>query len=134
MIEAEPRLAATDPTGEGTMSKTRRSALTLALALVFALPLAGMAAIPGASAQSLDDLRAAGKVGERFDGLAVALSGDAKSVVNEVNKKRRKIYEDKAASQGVSADQVGRVYAQQIFKKAPKGTKFQKEDGSWITK
>ena len=64
----------------------------------------------------------------------MALSGDAKSAVNEVNKKRRQIYEDKAASQGVSTDQVGRVYAQQIFKKAPKGTKFQKEDGSWITK
>ena len=27
-----------------------------------------------------------------------------------------------------------RVYAQQIFKKAPKGTKFQTEDGSWIVK
>lgn len=117
------------------MSKTRRSALILALALVFALPLSGVTTtIPAAWAQSLDDLRAAGKVGERFDGLAVALSGDAKSAVNEVNKKRRQIYEDKAASQGVSADQVGRVYAQQIFKKAPKGTKFQKEDGSWITK
>jgi uncharacterized protein YdbL (DUF1318 family) len=134
MTEAKSRLAATDPTGVDAMSKTRRSALTLVLALVFALPLSGMAAVPAAWAQSLDDLRAAGKVGERFDGLAVALSGDAKSAVNEVNKKRRQIYEDKAASQGVSTDQVGRVYAQQIFKKAPKGTKFQKEDGSWITK
>ena len=114
------------------MSKTRRSALTLALAFVLALPLAGQ--IPAAWAQSLDDLRAAGKVGERYDGLAVALSNDAKAVVKEVNAKRQQIYEQKAASQGVSADQVGRVYAQQIFKKAPKGTKFQTEDGKWVVK
>jgi uncharacterized protein YdbL (DUF1318 family) len=124
----------TDPTGEDAMFKTRRSALALALALVLAVPLAGMLQAPAALAQSLEDLRAAGKVGERYDGLAVALSNDAKSAVKDVNKKRQQIYEQKAASQGVSADQVGRVYAQQIFKKAPKGTKFQTEDGKWITK
>ena len=74
------------------MFKTRRSALALALALVLALPLAGTLQAPEALAQSLEDLRVAGKVGERYDGLAVALSNDAKAAVKEVNKKRQQIY------------------------------------------
>ena len=99
-----------------------------------AAPLAAGFALRPALAASLDDLRAGGKVGERFDGYAVALSGDAKSTVKNVNAKRRNIYEQKAAAQGVSADAVGRVYAKQIMKRAPKGTKFMQENGSWTTK
>ena len=112
------------------MKFTRRAGLCALLAL----PIITMAATTPALAASLDELRAAGKVGERFDGLAVALSDDAKGTVDKVNKKRRKIYEQKAAEQGVQPEAVGRVYAAQIMKKAPAGTKFLKEDGSWVTK
>lgn len=111
------------------MKFTRRAGLSALIALPFAGILAN-----SAWAASLDDLRAAGKVGERYDGLAVALSDDAKGAVEKVNKKRRKIYQQKAAEQGVKAESVGRVYAEQIMKKAPPGTKFLKEDGNWITK
>ena len=89
-----------------------------------------------ATAQSLNNLRASGAVGERFDGFLQARSkdGKARSVVKDVNAKRRKIYSRRAAEQGVSADQVGRVYAQQIFKKAPSGTYFLQANGKWIQK
>lgn len=89
-----------------------------------------------ASAQSLNNLRASGAVGERFDGFLQARSkdGKARSVVKDVNAKRRKIYSRRAAEQGVSADQVGRVYAQQIFKKAPSGTYFLQANGKWMQK
>ena len=87
-----------------------------------------------AAAQSLDDLRAAGTVGERYDGYAevrdTSVSG-AKSVVDNVNRKRRKIYEDRAAAQGTTADQVGLLYAPQIVRKAPPGTWFLEASGTW---
>ena len=85
-------------------------------------------------AQSLDQLRASGAVGERFDGYAQALQSGAAGMVDQVNAKRRQIYAERAASEGASIDQIGRVYAQQIFAKAPPGTKFLQENGAWITK
>ena len=89
---------------------------------------------PPALAQSLDQLRASGAVGERFDGYAQALQSSAAGTVDQVNAKRRQIYAERAASEGVSLDQIGRVYAQQIFSKAPPGTKFLQQNGAWITK
>ncbi len=101
---------------------------TLVLTLV--LGLSG----PPALAQSLDQLRASGAVGERFDGYAQALQSSAAGTVDQVNAKRRKIYADRAASEGTSTDQIGRVFARQIFAKAPPGTKFLQDNGAWITK
>ncbi len=89
---------------------------------------------PPALAQSLDQLRASGAVGERFDGYAQALKSGAAGTVKKVNAKRRQIYAERAAAEGVSADQIGRVYAKQIFAKAPRGTKFLQRNGAWITK
>ena len=98
--------------------------------LVLGLSLSG----PPALAQSLDQLRASGAVGERFDGYAQALQSGAAGTVDQVNGKRRQIYAQRAASEGASPDQIGRVYAKQIFAKAPPGTKFLQENGAWITK
>jgi uncharacterized protein YdbL (DUF1318 family) len=89
---------------------------------------------PPALAQSLDQLRASGAVGERFDGYAQALKSGAAGTVKKVNAKRRQIYAERAAAEGVSADQIGRIYAKQIFAKAPRGTKFLQQNGAWITK
>ncbi len=104
--------------------------LTFLAAAALILSLGG----PPALAQSLDQLRASGAVGERFDGYAEALQSSAAGVVDQVNGKRHKIYAERAASEGASPAQVGRVYAKQIFAKAPPGTKFLQEDGAWITK
>jgi len=99
-------------------------------AVVLALGLSA----PPVLAQSLDELRASGAVGERYDGYAQALQSSAAGVVEQVNAKRRQIYAQRASKEGVSADQIGRVYARQIFAKAPRGTKFLQENGSWNTK
>lgn len=104
--------------------------LTFLAATILVLGLSG----PPALAQSLDDLRASGAVGERFDGYAQALQSGAAGVADQVNAKRRQIYAERAASEGVSPDQIGRVYAKQIFAKAPPGTKFLQENGAWMTK
>lgn len=91
-----------------------------------------------AEAQSLDSLRASGVVGEKFDGFLVlrdsGASGAVRAIVNDVNAQRRKIYSQRAQQQGVSVQQVGRVYAQQIMQNAPKGTWFRNEGGGWVRK
>ena len=114
----------------GTPALSRRRLLALAVltpALAFAAS--------GARAQSLNKLRASGAIGERFDGYTVARTGGAASSVSKaVNAKRRKIYAQRAAQQGVKVGQVGRVYAKQIFKKAPGGTYFLQENGKWVRK
>ena len=111
---------------------SRRTLLRLTFLAVTVLAL-GLSELP-ALAQSLDQLRASGAVGERFDGYAQALQSSAAGTVDQVNAKRSQIYADRAASEGVSSDQIGRVYAKQILAKSPPGTKFLKENGAWITK
>lgn len=120
------------PRQDGRDDPTRRR---LIAGLLFLGALSPGWAAP-AAAQSLDELRASGAIGERYDGLVVARSNDAatRSVVDAVNAQRRQIYAKRAAEQGVSADQVGRVYAQEIFRKAPAGTYFLQENGQWVRK
>lgn len=96
--------------------------------------LLGLFTINEGYAQSLDDLRVGGQVGEAFDGYARARDGSFSDMVKGINAKRKAIYEERAAEQGVSTDQVARVYAKQIFSKAPNGTWFLKPDGSWVQK
>jgi uncharacterized protein YdbL (DUF1318 family) len=99
-----------------------------------AIVLAGAAVQAPASAQSLDALRASGAVGERFDGYLQARNSSAQAFVNQVNAKRRQIYQQRAKAQNVPANQVGMVYAQQILKDAPKGTWFLQPNGKWVQK
>jgi uncharacterized protein YdbL (DUF1318 family) len=86
----------------------RRRFLTLFAAALFAATLNAHPAL----AQSLNKLRSAGVVGEKFNGLAVVrdagASAKVRKTVEDVNKKRRQIYAKRAAEQGVPADQVGR--------------------------
>jgi uncharacterized protein YdbL (DUF1318 family) len=85
-------------------------------------------------AGSLQDLRASGALGESVSGYAVARDPSATAEVASINKKRKAVYSKKAAAQGVSIDQVGKVYAKQIFKKVPAGTWIQNQQGQWLKK
>ena len=112
----------------------RRRLLKLA-ALAMALAVIGLVA-PDAKAQSLNQFRASGHIGERFDGYCVARSNHASvlKVVKSVNAKRQKIYAKRAREQGVKIGQVGRVYAKQIIQKAPAGTFILQANGKWVRK
>jgi len=110
---------------------SRASGLVLVLSLLLAI------AAPAAIAQTLDDLRASGAIGERYDGFVTvrdASAAGAKSVANEVNAKRKTLYAQRAASEGVTPEDVGRVYAAQIMQQAPKGTWFLDANGNWRQK
>jgi uncharacterized protein YdbL (DUF1318 family) len=89
-------------------------------------------------ASRLEELRRAGAVGERYDGMAMvhATGADAavKTLVDQVNAKRRAIYDAQAKAEGAPSQEVGKVYAQQIYGKAPAGTWFLGEDGKWVQK
>ena len=106
-------------------------ALLLVLALVATLTDAP------AQAQSLQDLRASGAVGERYDGLLELRdpgASGAKRVVNKVNGERRQIYEKDAAAKGVPMTEVGKIYATKIWRKVPNGTWLLDERGGWRQK
>lgn len=109
---------------------TRRSVLRLAAlaSLAAALPW-----VHPAAADDFDDLRAQGAIAERFDGYVMVRdpsTGSAQPVVNRVNAERKALYQQRAQQQGVTADQVGQVYAAEIMANAPSGTWFVASDGS----
>ncbi len=112
----------------------RRRFLTLLLAASVSLA-GGLLAVP-AHAQSLDQLRVSGAIGEGYDGYARVRQpgGNATAVVEAVNAKRRAIYAKRAGEQSTTAGEVGRVYARQILAKAPPGTWFLMESGQWVRK
>lgn len=84
-------------------------------------------------ADTLDSLRASGAIGESDNGYVVARESGARAEADKINAKRRVIYQEKAATQGVGMDQVGKVYAEEIFRKVPAGTWIQ-INGNWTKK
>ena len=110
---------------------------TWLLPLVMAL---SVLATPPAWAQArpLDAPRAAGTVGERYDGLAVVRDTSApanvRALVDQANAERSALYKQRAAAENITPDAVGRVYAQEIMKAAPAGTWFLQESGQWTKK
>jgi len=104
------------------------------VALGFAL-LAGGALAQG---KLLDGPRAAGQVGERFDGFAMLREATSAAsmapLVEQVNAERRKVYAERATADKAPVEQIGRIYAAEIFKAAPAGTWFLTESGQWIRK
>lgn len=85
------------------------------------------------SAETLESLRASGAIGESYDGYVIAKEPGAQADANEINAKRRLIYQEKAAAQGVAIEQVGKVYAEEIIRKVPTGTWIQL-NGQWKRK
>lgn len=115
-----------------TLSSPRRRFLFGSL-IVFSL-LGFMRFTAPAWADALDDMRAAGKVGEGYDGFARARDASVQAMVDSVNAKRRAIYAQRASEQGISAAQVGTVYAGKIIAQSPSGTWVLDQNGTWRQK
>jgi uncharacterized protein YdbL (DUF1318 family) len=89
------------------------------------------------SSRLLDAPRASGLVGERYDGFAVArgaVPSNIAAIVNQVNAERRALYAERAKSEGIPVEAVGKIYAGEIIKSAPAGTWFLGENGQWTRK
>jgi uncharacterized protein YdbL (DUF1318 family) len=106
---------------------------------VLAVAVAALWAAPEpARADALDSYRASGVIAERFDGYVEVRDpnapGDARALAQEVNAKRRNLYAKRASESNVPASEVGKVFANEIAKKAPAGTYFRRSDGSYVRK
>jgi uncharacterized protein YdbL (DUF1318 family) len=105
----------------------RPAALLGALTLAVAVPLA-------AQTPAVDAARAAGTIGERFDGylgIAGALDPAARSQVGKINIQRRALYSNLAARKGVSPNEVGITAACELLGRVPVGGAYMLPDGAW---
>ncbi len=110
--------------------KSLLGSLLMALAMVFAAP---------AMADSLDDARAAGLVGERPDGLLGLVNPNAptsvKSLVQSINAQRLQKYQQIAGEKGVPAEQVGAIVGEKtISERLKPGWYYMNASGQWVRK
>ena len=95
------------------------------------------AALP-AAAQSLDEAKAAGQVGERIDGYVgvvdASTPGDVRAMVDQVNAERRQKYAEIAAERGTSVEAVAQIAGQKLIARAPGGQYVLGADGQWRQK
>jgi len=102
--------------------------LALGAAMLMVAPVA-LAQTPAVNAA-----RAAGMVGERYDGFVGAaspLSGVVRSQVGTINIQRRTLYSNLAASRGVSPVEVGITAGCQLLARVRVGEAYMLADGVW---
>jgi hypothetical protein len=91
---------------------------------------------PAASAQTpaMDAARAAGQIGERFDGyigVAAPVSATVRSQIAAINIQRRTLYSNLATSKGASPQDVGFTAGCQLLARVPVGGAYMWADGAW---
>lgn len=121
----------TEPRNRQVNAMMRRRPFLAALAATAGLVMA--AALP-AQAQTPEELLRAGSAGERWDGFMEARDPAAAGAVEAINSRRRAVYQQRAAEQGVPATEVGKVYAQEIINRAPPGSWIVQPTGAWAQK
>jgi len=99
------------------------------------LLLLALAASPAvAQTPAVDAARAAGQVGERYDGylgVAAPVSGTVRSQVATINIRRRSLYSNLAASRGVSPTDVGITAGCQLLARVAIGEAYLWNDRAW---
>lgn len=95
-----------------------------------------IALAPSASAQTaaVNAARAAGIVGERFDGylgVVAPAGGNVRSQVATINVTRRALYSRLAASRGASPNDVGITAGCQLLARVGAGQAYMLADGVW---
>ena len=97
--------------------------------------LAFLVAVPAAAqTPAVNAARAAGAVGERYDGyigVAAPVSGAVRSQVASINIQRRSLYSRLAASKGVSPKDVGITAGCQLLSRVSIGEAYMLGDGVW---
>jgi uncharacterized protein YdbL (DUF1318 family) len=104
--------------------------------LRFAFAAALIALAPAAAAQTptLDSARAAGLIGERYDGF-IGIAGPAPQAVRaqvaRINIQRRSLYSSLAARKGVSPQDVGITAGCELLARVGPGEAYLWPDGVW---
>ena len=93
------------------------------------------AAVPAAAqAPAVDAARAAGAVGERYDGylgVAAPVSSAVRRQIASINIQRRSLYSSLAASKGVSPKDVGITAGCQLLARVGVGEAYMLGDSLW---
>ncbi len=87
-----------------------------------------------AQTPALDAARAAGQVGERYDGymgVAGQVSPAVRSQVSTINIQRRSLYSNLAAARGVAPSYVGLAAGCQLLSRVGVGQAYMLNDGKW---
>ena len=98
------------------------------------LALAFLAVPAAAQTPAVDAARAAGQIGERYDGyLGVAgpVSAAVRSQIASINIRRRTLYSNLAASRGVSPADVGITAGCQLLARVGVGEAYLWAEGGW---
>lgn len=106
---------------------------------ILALALAALCAAPlPAAAQSLDEAKAAGLVGEKIDGFVDVVPADApaevRAMVERINAERRARYAEIAQKQNAPVDAVAKIAGEKLVERAPAGQYVLGADGQWRQK
>ena len=96
---------------------------------------------PAAAAQGsqIESAKTAGVIGERIDGyLGIvedgAVDASLRRRVNEVNAKRRAVYDEVAEQNGATTEQVARLTGEKQIARAAAGQFVMNETGRWTRK
>ncbi len=91
-----------------------------------------------AAAQSLDQAKAAGQVGERIDGYVGVVDAnapdDVRAMVDRINAQRRAKYAEIAAERGTSVQAVAQIAGEKLIERAGKGQFVLGANGKWRQK
>ena len=93
-----------------------------------------LAAPSAAQTPAVDAARAAGQIGERYDGyigVAGTVTAPVRSQVSSINITRRSLYSRLAASKGVSPQEVGVTAGCQLLARVGVGEVYMWADGVW---
>ena len=105
---------------------------------VLALALVTLGSALPAFAQSLDQAKAAGLVGEKADGFLGVVAADApadvRAMVDRINAERRARYADIAQKQNAPLDAVAKIAGEKLIERAPAGQYVLGADGRWRRK
>lgn len=94
-----------------------------------------------ASAFTLEDIKSAGIVGEKEDGLLAIVDENVKgkdiskikTFVDDINQKRMQKYLDLSKKNAIKVEQIQLLTGTKVIEKAPKGT-YIMHKGKWIKK
>jgi len=96
------------------------------------------ASVPAAAqTPAVDAARAAGVIGERYDGyigVSAPASAAVRSQVASINIQRRTLYSRLAASKGASPQDVGITAGCQLLSRVGPGQAYMWADGAWRTR
>jgi len=108
------------------------------LALLAAMTLSLAAPMASAGDPVIDAAKVEGVVGERADGFLGFVTGSADDAVrrkvNEINAKRRALYQQLSTETGTTLEQVGAVTGEKQILNMPAGQYYMDANGSWQRK